>query len=34
MEQGLKGQIVVGAGNGVLPSIPGISGARYPDEYP
>jgi plastocyanin len=33
MEKGLKGQVIVGDGNGVLPSIPGISGARFPDEY-
>jgi len=33
MEQGLKGQIVVGSGSGTLPSIPGISGQRYPDRY-
>jgi hypothetical protein len=34
MEQGLKGQLVVGEGNGNLPSIPGVSGARFPDVYP
>lgn len=34
MEQGLKGQVVVGAGSGILPSIPGISGPRFPDVYP
>jgi len=33
MEQGLKGQIKVGGGTGNLPSIPGISGQRYPDNY-
>jgi len=34
MEQGLKAQIVVGAGSGDLPSIPGISAPRNPDRYP
>jgi plastocyanin len=33
MEQGLKGQVVVGGGSGTLPSIPGISRQRYPDRY-
>jgi hypothetical protein len=33
MEQGLKGQIRVGTSQGSLPSIPGISGALYPDKY-
>lgn len=34
MEQGLKAQLVVGRGQGDLPSIPGITGARFPDHYP
>jgi len=33
MEQGLKGQVIVGRGSGTLPSIPGISGQRLPDDY-
>ncbi len=33
MEQGLKGQVVVGSGNGTLPSIPGISAQPLPDDY-
>ncbi len=33
MEQGLKAQIKVGKGDGTLPSIPGISGPRFPDQY-
>ncbi len=33
MEQGLKGQVVVGRGSRTLPSIPGISGPRFPDRY-
>lgn len=33
MEQGLKAQIVVGAGSNDLPSIPGITGYRMPDDY-
>jgi hypothetical protein len=33
MEQGLKAQLRVGTGQGSLPSIPGISGALYPDSY-
>lgn len=33
MEQGLKGQVVVGRGSGDLPGIPGISGSLYPDRY-
>ena len=33
MEQGLKAQLVVGAGDGALPSIPGITGPRLPDRY-
>jgi hypothetical protein len=33
MEQGLKGQVVVGRGSGTLPSIPGLSGPRNPDRY-
>ena len=34
MEKGLKAQVIVGEGNGILPSIPGISRARFPDIYP
>ena len=33
MEQGLKAQLLVGAGSGTLPSIPGISAAVRPDRY-
>ena len=33
MEQGLKAQIVVGQGDGRLPSIPGVTAPRYPDRY-
>lgn len=33
MEQGLKAQVIVGQGSGTLPSIPGISGQRVPDDY-
>ncbi len=33
MEQGLKAQLVVGEGSGNLPSIPGITGYRMPDDY-
>ena len=33
MEQGLKAQLVVGNGSGNLPSVPGISGMRMPDDY-
>ncbi len=33
MEQGLKGQVVVGAGGDTLPSIPGLTGPRFPDRY-
>jgi len=31
MEKGMKAQLKVGKGSGDLPSIPGITGARYPD---
>lgn len=34
MEKGMKGQLKVGGGDGDLPSIPGITGPRYPDAYP
>ena len=33
MEKGLKGQLIVGSGNGNLPSIPGVTAHRYPDHY-
>ncbi len=33
MEKGMKAQLKVGGGNGNLPSIPGITAARYPDRY-
>ncbi len=33
MEMGMKGQLVVAGGDGDLPSIPGVSGARRPDNY-
>ena len=33
MEQGLKAQLVVGAGDGNLPGVPGISATRNPDHY-
>ncbi len=33
MEQGLKAQLIVGHGSGSLPSIPGVSGPRFPDRY-
>lgn len=33
MEQGMKAQLVVGAGSGDLWSIPGISGGLYRDDY-
>jgi hypothetical protein len=33
MEKGLKAQLRIGAGQGSLPSIPGISGPLYPDYY-
>ncbi|GEM_PF-3218753 len=33
MEKGMKAEVIVGAGSGHLPSIPGISGDRFPDEY-
>jgi plastocyanin len=32
-EKGMKGQLKVGAGNGDLPSVPGITGPLYPDRY-
>lgn len=34
MEQGMKAQLVVGAGGGDLPGVPGITGVRFPDRYP
>lgn len=34
MEKGMKAQLVVGGGDGDLPSIPGISRPIYPDHYP
>jgi hypothetical protein len=34
MEKGMKAQLKVGGGDGNLPSIPGITGARQPDSYP
>lgn len=33
MEKGLKAQLVVGRGDGDLPSIPGITAPRRPDAY-
>lgn len=33
MEKGMKAQLKVGGGNGNLPSIPGITAARYPETY-
>jgi len=33
MEKGMKAQLKVGGGNGNLPSIPGITAARYPERY-
>ena len=33
MEKGMKAQLKVGGGNGNLPSIPGVTAARYPDTY-
>src|SRR4051812_22576011 len=33
MEKGMKAQLKVGGGSGNLPSIPGISAARYPETY-
>lgn len=33
MEKGMKAQLKVGGGDGNLPSIPGITAARYPDVY-
>ncbi|MEM7540765.1 MAG: copper oxidase [Pseudomonadota bacterium] len=32
MEQGLKGQLVIGEGSGNLPSIPGLTGPRFRDQ--
>ena len=34
MEKGMKGQLVVGSGNGDLWAVPGISGAFNNDDYP
>lgn len=33
-EKGMKAQLKVGGGNGDLPSIPGLTGPRQPDQYP
>ncbi|MBM4258656.1 MAG: copper oxidase [Deltaproteobacteria bacterium] len=33
MEKGMKAQLKVGGGDGNLPSIPGITAARYPETY-
>lgn len=33
MEKGMKAQLKVGGGSGNLPSIPGITAARYPETY-
>ncbi len=33
MEKGMKAQLKVGAGDGDLPSIPGVTGPRLPDPY-
>jgi len=33
MEKGMKAQLKVAGGNGNLPSIPGITAARYPETY-
>jgi hypothetical protein len=33
MEKGMKAQLKVGGGSGNLPSIPGITAARYPEAY-
>jgi plastocyanin len=33
MEKGMKAQLKVGGGNGDLPSIPGVTAARYPETY-
>lgn len=33
MEHGMKGQLIVGKGNGTFPSIPGISDLAIPDNY-
>ena len=33
MEKGMKAQLKAGAGDGDLPSIPGVSGPRLPDPY-
>jgi hypothetical protein len=34
MEKGMKGQLVVGAGAGNLPGVPGVSAPLYADRYP
>ncbi|HZA28422.1 MAG TPA: multicopper oxidase domain-containing protein [Gammaproteobacteria bacterium] len=34
MEKGMKAQLKVAGGDGDLPSIPGLTGPRYPQEYP
>ncbi len=33
-EKGMKAQLKVGGGDGDLPSIPGLTGPRWPDPYP
>lgn len=33
MEHGMKGQLIVGKGNGIFPSIPGVSDLAIPDNY-
>lgn len=34
MEKGMKGQLIVGAGSGTFPTIPGLTDAAVPDIYP
>ena len=34
MEQGLKGQLVIGSGGRDIPGIPGLTAPRFPDTYP
>lgn len=34
MEQGLKGQVLIGQGEYNIPGIPGLYAPRYPDTYP
>jgi hypothetical protein len=34
MEKGMKGQLVVGSGDGSLPGVPGVSAPLFADRYP